>query len=675
MCWNCCGNEVFEMTDYLPAHVCSACFDTLRGSDTGESTANASRPVSSPAARQLVEYGYASQGPGLPIGMDIRLDRVQLALTLDVTSTPREPVATPRVATQRAVEAGLGMAALAATGFSLSTASVADGRSSIRIAADTLTLEDCRAQAQHRPSHHRQLVRRCQVDTASSAPQVEYTISRPTVGSIDYELVVRDSVIAVCADAVVDLVRYLGPPTAEPASVHEGSPAMERDDRHAPRRESAFVAHPSSTFATILQTSTVALVQIPSARESPAVVVSGAVTAVVATERDKELRLNSDIFGRAEDLRCDVVWQHLAASGSPVVAAEPPWPGHKEVVLEPATVQWRSQWDHVSGSSVPKQANHSSVAGDSKEDVGITDESIVLWRQSEVQVTRIAASVGYSHFYVLTSVADAATAMVENLTEGGASQPRDSQVGHSSEGDTVAVDSLTVQCHEVRAVFLDDASQERVEPVAAIYLANIHAGVKHRPDGAVLTAEFSVHVQRYVGKWLWRLAVALKVALLVRYNPRRESMDELLHPWYFALTVTRRHNEGNAATAAATNVSLRAINTFHMDVPDAFVVRVAELVGMWGAKHPRIGEVWACSGADVEPSQAGGDAEAAASHGPEAHPTMTMSVMLPALVLQLLTDSLVVRKPLATVGAPPAPTLRVVAQLRDAMSVAWTGIR
>ena len=99
---------------------------------------------------------------------------------------------------------------------------------------------------------------------------------------------------------------------------------------------------------------------------------------------------------------------------------------------------------------------------------------------------------------------------------------------------------------------------------------------------------------------------------------------------------------------AELEISLRAVNTFHMDVPDAFVAAAAALFRAWGPDHPRITEVWATTAGTpaVDATPGAGTVEAHASE-----PTMSVTVELPALVLQLVTDVSLARRPIATVRA------------------------
>lgn len=152
-----------------------------------------------------------------------------------------------------------------------------------------------------------------------------------------------------------------------------------------------------------------------------------------------------------------------------------------------------------------------------------------------------------------------------------------------------------------------------------------------------------------------------------RYNPRRRCMDELLRPWHFALllrrtptsaagastpAVTEGTGSGGSATPPADlEVNLRAVNTFHMDVPDAFVAAAAALFRAWGPDHPRITEVWA-SAATVPASSPPAVVPALAADGGSAavEPTIAVTVELPALVLQLVTDVSMARRPIVTVS-------------------------
>jgi len=146
-------------------------------------------------------------------------------------------------------------------------------------------------------------------------------------------------------------------------------------------------------------------------------------------------------------------------------------------------------------------------------------------------------------------------------------------------------------------------------------------------------------------------------------------MEEFLRPWTFSLRVTQqaartgsqRHEENIGQQPRSVDIQLRATNTFHMDVPDEFVTAVAALTRRWGPLHPRIGETWAAAvvarsqgqlghvmgDVDAMQSDDGGDASDVGDSGPR--DVVVMDVQLPTLVLQLLNDQTIARKPIVTV--------------------------
>jgi len=554
VCWSCCDNQVFELSDYLPAQVCDRCYGTIApgGADGGVDDAPAptadvaggnpaSATPSLPRHDSRVEYKYAAQGRGMPMAFEITIAQVDVTLA---------GIASP-------------VCRLAARRFAFGTTRTADDRSSISVRAHSLDLEDIRPSVAHRPRRHRCLLQpRCHGDAERGGSsgtngggvdrelqhgvQVSYTARRQAVGSEEYVLRISDSILTVVPDTIVAIGACFG----LGASVNsddlggqgDGEPLGEEGDSvlaapHTTRRESAFVSHPSKRFATVLEHTLVLVVHQPDIVTSAVALVHANLTAVSHQVRDHQLRTNRLLAGSAEELHVGIVWSHLPTPPAAQPAPSPTSRGaHRasptsmyvarvaipralqlagwgspslahDRVLQPVTVSWRMTEKHVedtagsrgrggvSGDAVGNAAN----AERGRETSELAAPRVVVQRVTQVQASAIGAAAGFSHVTVLGDVAGGLSAAVTQLTATApATSPRTQSpsVEHRPSTSFPVYDTVSLRCPEVSGIALDDAVATACVPVVAAFVSDIAVGILRRASTTSLTAEFAVIAQR-----------------------------------------------------------------------------------------------------------------------------------------------------------------------------------